>query len=199
MNKKIRCPWAYSHPLYLRYHDQEWGQATFDSRKLFELLCLEGQQAGLSWLLILKKRPYYQRLFHNFQPEKIISLSDAEKNALLKEAGIIRNEKKINAIIQNAHAYLNVEKHLTFADFIWQTVDYQPVIHHLKSSDDMPCANNLSHLLAKKLKKEGFVFIGPVICYSFMQAAGLINDHVTECFLHPDATELESPDTLLAK
>lgn len=94
MNKKIRCPWAYSHPLYLRYHDQEWGQATFDSRKLFELLCLEGQQAGLSWLLILKKRPYYQRLFHNFQPEKIISLSDAEKNALIKEAGIIRNEKK---------------------------------------------------------------------------------------------------------
>ncbi len=132
MNNKTRCPWAYSHPLYLNYHDQEWGQAIFDSRKLFELLCLEGQQAGLSWLLILKKRPHYQRLFHYFHPEKIVSLSDTEKNAFAKETGIIRNEKKINAIIQNARAYLNVQKRLTFSDFIWQTIDYQPIIHHLK-------------------------------------------------------------------
>lgn len=179
-----RCRWANSDPLYIDYHDNEWGKPLYDDQQLFEFLMLEGMQAGLSWITILKKRPAYREAFDNFNAKKIIDY-DADKVAsLLQNPGIIRNRLKVNAIINNAKCYLDIKKSMSFRDYIWQFVDNKPIINQWSNINDIPATTLISDHMAKNLKKKGFKFVGSTICYAFMQAAGLVNDHVTDCFCY---------------
>jgi len=184
MSKK-RCAWSTSDPLYLDYHDYEWGQPVYDDQQLFELLMLEGMQAGLSWITILKKRENYRKLFHNFNPNKIVKMTDVDVETLMQNAGIIRHQGKIKAIISNAQAYLELKKQkINFSDWLWQLVDHKPLLNKFKQLQDIPAQTELSQTMSKQLKKAGFKFVGPTICYAFMQAAGMVNDHTKDCFLY---------------
>lgn len=157
-----------------------------DSRKLFEMICLEGQQAGLSWITVLKKRENYRACFHQFDPVRIAAMQEEDVERLLQNTGIIRHRGKIQAIISNARAWLAMEQNgESFADFVWSFVDGQPQITQAASLDEIPTSTPASDALAKALKKRGFKFVGTTICYSFMQACGLVNDHITGCFCHP--------------
>ncbi|CBY97824.1 3-methyl-adenine DNA glycosylase I, constitutive [Salmonella enterica subsp. enterica serovar Weltevreden str. 2007-60-3289-1] len=181
-----RCDWVSQDPLYIAYHDNEWGVPETDSRKLFEMICLEGQQAGLSWITVLKKRENYRACFHQFDPVRIAAMQEEEVEHLLQNTGIIRHRGKIQAIISNARAWLAMEQNgESFADFVWSFVDGQPQITQAASLDKIPTSTPASDALAKALKKRGFKFVGTTICYSFMQACGLVNDHITGCFCHP--------------
>lgn len=181
-----RCGWVSQDPLYITYHDSEWGVPQTDGKKLFEMICLEGQQAGLSWITVLKKRENYRRNFYDFDPERVAAMQDADVERLMLDAGIIRHRGKIQAIIANARAYLAMEKNgEPFAEFVWSFVDHRPLIRHAATSGDIPVSTPASDALAKALKKRGFKFVGTTICYSFMQACGLVNDHITGCFCHP--------------
>ncbi|EBU7765138.1 DNA-3-methyladenine glycosylase I [Salmonella enterica subsp. enterica serovar Pasing] len=181
-----RCDWVSQDPLYIAYHDNEWGVPETDSRKLFEMICLEGQQAGLSWITVLKKRENYRACFHQFDPERIAAMQEEDVERLLQNTGIIRHRGKIQAIISNARAWLAMEQNgKSFADFVWSFVDGQPQIAQAASLDEIPTSTPASDALAKALKKRGFKFVGTTICYSFMQACGLVNDHITGCFCHP--------------
>ncbi|HIA5658990.1 TPA: DNA-3-methyladenine glycosylase I [Salmonella enterica] len=181
-----RCDWVSQDPLYIAYHDNEWGVPETDSRKLFEMLCLEGQQAGLSWITVLKKRENYRACFHQFDPVRIAAMQEEEVERLLQNTGIIRHRGKIQAIISNARAWLAMEQNgESFTDFVWSFVDGQPQITQAASLDKIPTSTPASDALAKALKKRGFKFVGTTICYSFMQACGLVNDHITGCFCHP--------------
>ncbi|KMJ44574.1 DNA-3-methyladenine glycosidase [Xenorhabdus khoisanae] len=183
MNKEmIRCGWVTSDPEYLAYHDNEWGNPLKDSKQLFELICLEGQQAGLSWLTILKKREGYRKCFHQFDPVKIARMDDTDVERLMQEPAIVRHRAKINAIIHNARAYLQMaEQGEDFSAFIWRFVDDSPQVNHWKTLADVPVKTIISDALSTALKKRGFKFIGSTTCYAFMQAAGLVNDHLVNC------------------
>lgn len=181
----IRCKWASNDPLYQQYHDEEWGVPLYDDRMLFEFLMLEGAQAGLSWITILRKRENYREAFDQFDAEKIARYDEEKRQALLANPGIIRNRLKVGAFIHNASVYLDlVEKHGSFRDYIWQFVDGKPKINHWRTSQEVPATTPTSDLMSKTLKKAGFKFVGSTICYAFMQATGMVNDHTTDCFCH---------------
>jgi len=181
-----RCGWVSQEPLYIDYHDKEWGVAQSSNQKLFEMICLEGQQAGLSWITVLKKRENYRRCFCNFDPLRVAAMQDDDVERLLQDAGIIRHRGKIQAIIGNARAYLAMqEQGEDFADFVWSFVNHQVKMTHAATLAEIPTSTAESDALSKALKKRGFKFVGTTICYSFMQACGLVNDHVTSCFCHP--------------
>lgn len=178
-----RCSWVTNDPLYIKYHDNEWGYSQYDSLKLFEKICLEGQQAGLSWITVLKKREEYRRCFFNFDPEKIIQLNAIDIELLLKNKGLIRNRLKLNSIVKNAHAYLAMQNNNEdFSQFIWSFVDGKPIVNHYKDKSDVPVSTEISDKMSKALKKKGFSFVGSTICYAFMQSMGLVNDHFEDCF-----------------
>lgn len=178
-----RCEWAGDDPLMQAYHDQEWGVPLHDDRRLFEMLCLEGAQAGLSWRTILHKREHYRAAFDSFDAARIASYDEAKIAQLLQNPGIVRNRLKIRAFIQNARAFLDVQEDFgSFDAYIWQFVDGQPVINHWRSLDELPAETPQSRAMSQALKSRGFAFVGPVVCYAFMQACGLVNDHVVSCF-----------------
>ncbi len=182
-----RCGWVTQDPLYLEYHDNEWGRPQTDGKKLFEMICLEGQQAGLSWITVLKKRAHYHHCFHHFDPERIARMQQEDVEKLVLDAGIIRHRGKIEAIINNARAYMAMEAQgEDFAHFIWSFVEHTPQINYFRTLSEVPAFTPTSDALSKALKKRGFKFVGSTICYAFMQACGLVNDHVTDCFCHPD-------------
>lgn len=182
-----RCEWCGNDPLYIKYHDSEWGMPLHDDRRLFEFLILEGAQAGLSWLTILKKRENYRKAFHEFDPQKIVSYSEADVQRLLSDCGIIRNRLKIESAIRNARGVLGIiDEFGSFDAFIWRYVDYQPIQNAWRSLDELPARTELSDTISKDLKKRGFNFFGSTICYSFMQAVGMVNDHVVGCFRYAE-------------
>lgn len=185
MSRKQRCAWAGEDPLYIAYHDKEWGRPCRDDRALFELLILEGAQAGLSWITILRKRENYRRLFDGFDAEKIARYTPRKIEALLQEPGIVRNRLKVNAAVINARAFLEIrEQPGGFRDFVWRFVDGKPIRNHPKSLDEVPASTPVSDALSKALKQRGFKFVGSTICYAFMQAAGMVDDHTVDCFRH---------------
>lgn len=180
---KSRCAWVNSDPVYIEYHDKEWGKAIHDERLLFEFLNLEGQQAGLSWITVLKKRENYRKLFDNFDAKKIAEYDQKKINQLLKDPGIIRNKLKINAIVTNAKALLKMQQEgLNFSDYIWSFVNNKPIKNHWKTIKDIPSKTEISDSMSTELKKRGFKFVGSTICYAFMQAVGMVNDHTPDCF-----------------
>ena len=183
-----RCTWCGDDPLYIKYHDEEWGIPAHDDQKLFEMLILEGAQAGLSWITVLKKRENYRKAFNNFDAVKISKYSEKKVEKLLENAGIIRNRLKINSTIGNAKAFLNVQKEFgSFDKYIWQFVDHKPIINKFKSMKDLPSKTEISDIMSKDLKKRGFKFVGSTICYAFMQATGMVNDHTTDCFRYNES------------
>lgn len=185
-----RCSWAEKTKLEAAYHDEEWGRPLTDDRLLFEFLILEGAQAGLSWSTILAKRENYRQAFANFDAEKIANYDDKKIAELLENKGIVRNKLKINAAVTNAKLFLEVQKEYgSFAKYIWQFVDYQPIQNSWKSIADVPASTEISDNMSKVLKKKGFKFIGSTICYAFMQATGMVNDHVVDCFCHEKVKE----------
>lgn len=185
MNKNNRCPWAGDSQIYIDYHDHEWGRPEHDDRKLFEMLILEGAQAGLSWITVLKKRDAYRKAFDLFDPEKIALYDELKIQELVNNPGIIRNRLKIQSTIINAKAFLEVvKKHGSFNQFIWTYVNNKPIVGNWKRIEDAPTTTPLSDQISKDLKKLGFKFIGSTIIYSFMQAIGMVNDHLTDCFIY---------------
>ncbi|MDJ0807061.1 MAG: DNA-3-methyladenine glycosylase I [Gammaproteobacteria bacterium] len=185
MQKPTRCAWVGDDPEYLRYHDCEWGIPCFDERKLFELLILEGAQAGLSWLTILHKRDNYRRLFDNFDAQRIADYDQQKIKSLLQDPGIVRNRLKIESTINNARAFLEIRsREGSFSDFIWQFVDGKPLQNHWKSLIEVPVSTAQSNRMSRELKQRGFKFVGTTICYAYMQAVGMVNDHTLDCFRH---------------
>jgi DNA-3-methyladenine glycosylase I len=184
---RLRCEWANSDPLYIRYHDKEWGVPQHDDRTLFEMLVLDGMQAGLSWITILKKRENYRKAFENFDAEKIAEYDGPKVKSLLKDNGIIRNRLKIEAAIQNAKAFLAVQREFgSFDRYIWQFVGGKPRHNTWKTLKQIPANTKESDAMSEDLKRRGFKFVGSTICYAFMQAAGLVNDHLVGCFRYKE-------------
>ncbi len=181
----IRCEWCLGFPEYIEYHDREWGVPSFDSRYLFEMLILEGMQAGLSWATVLKKREHFREAFDNFDPGKMARYDRNKKDELLANPGIIRNRLKVEASVSNAQAFLRIEESgRTFSDYIWSFTEGEPVINTFRSLKEVPASTPVSDRMSKQLKKDGFKFVGSTICYAFMQATGMVNDHVVSCFRH---------------
>ena len=184
---KNRCSWAGSDPLYIKYHDTEWGVPVHNDRQWFEFLILEGAQAGLSWLTILRKRSNYRQAFDNFNPDKIAAYDTAKISVLLSDAGIIRNKLKIEAAIKNASSFLAVQQEFgSFDQYIWQFVGGGVLKNSWESVTEIPAQTRLSTAMSADLKRRGFKFVGPTICYAFMQATGLVNDHIVGCFRHAE-------------
>lgn len=182
MNELTRCPWCGTDPLYVTYHDNEWGTPLYDNQQLFEFLILEGAQAGLSWITVLRKRENYRAAFDNFNPEKIARYSEAKKAKLLLNEGIIRNRLKIDSAIKNAKAYLAMQKNgEDFSEFLWSFVGGKPQQNKHKNTSTIPASTSESDAMSKALKQKGFNFVGTTICYAFMQATGMVNDHVISC------------------
>ena len=182
-----RCPWCGSEPLYVAYHDEEWGVPQHDDRMLFEMLTLEGAQAGLSWWTILQKREGYRRAFDGFDIERVARYTDADVARLVADAGIVRHAGKIRATIGNARAFLELQaREGSFDRWLWQFVDGQPLINRWRTLADVPGKTALSDTLSRELKRHGFKFVGSTICYAFAQATGLVNDHLLGCPQHPD-------------
>jgi DNA-3-methyladenine glycosylase I len=174
-------------PVYVDYHDREWGKPLKDSRKLFEFLILEGAQAGLSWITILKRRDSYRRAFDFFDAEKMALYGEDEIERLMQDKGIIRNRMKISSAISNAKAYCNMAAAgESFSDYLWKQVDGKPIVNHFKSLSEIPASTELSGRISRELKKKGFSFVGPTIIYAFMQAVGMVNDHMVDCFRHSE-------------
>ena len=189
----VRCAWCGADPLYQAYHDTEWGVPLHDDRALFELLTLEGAQAGLSWLTVLKKREGYREAFAGFDPAVVARFTDADQTRLMTNPGIVRNRLKISSTIDNARAFLAIQAEFgSFDAWLWRFVDGQPIQNHLASLADAQASTPLSDALSKALKQRGFRFVGTTICYAFMQAAGLVNDHTTDCFRHAEVAALSS-------
>lgn len=192
-----RCPWCLSDPDYIAYHDQEWGVPCFDDHHLFAMLCLEGMQAGLNWLTILKRRDNYYAAFDQFDPIKIAAYQPSDIDRLMLNSGIIRQRKKIHAIITNARAFLTITATQSFASYLWAVVDGKPIVNTPHTPADIPNQSLLSQKLATQLKKDGFVFVGAISCYAFMQAIGMVNDHLLDCAFRradgvPPAAPLEN-------
>jgi len=178
-----RCQWAGNDPLYQKYHDEEWGVPLHDDRRLFEMLILEGAQAGLSWITILRKRENYRKAFSNFDPAKIAKYDSKKIEQLLMDPGIVRNRLKIQSAVLNAKLFLEVKGEFgSFDKYIWKFVDGKPVKNHWKSLKEIPPRTEESDAMSKDLKKKGFKFVGSTICYAFMQAVGMVNDHTVDCF-----------------
>ncbi|MGL6198553.1 MAG: DNA-3-methyladenine glycosylase I [Lachnospiraceae bacterium] len=191
MGEKIRCSWAGNTPIYVDYHDNEWGRPVHDDGKLFEMLILEGMQAGLAWITVLNKRAAFREAFDGFDPHKVALYDEVKIQELMTNEKIIRNRLKITAAINNAKLFLDViERYGSFDKFIWEYVDGKPIIGHWHSFEDAPATTPLSDKISKDLKKMGFKFVGSTIVYAFMQAVGMVNDHVTECFVFE---EMERP------
>ena len=179
-----RCEWAGTDPLYVRYHDQEWGVPVRDDRLLFEYLLLEGAQAGLSWITVLRRREAYRRAFDGFDPERIARYDDGDVSRLLADPGIIRNRLKVHAFIGNARAFLELGGPHEFSRLVWSFVGNETLQNRWRSLDQVPPETAGSRAMSSELKRRGFRFVGPTICYAFMQAVGLVNDHVVDCFRH---------------
>lgn len=178
-----RCPWCGNDPLYIKYHDEEWGAPVHDDRKLFELLLLEGAQAGLSWITILRKRENYRAAYDGFDPVKVAAYGEEKILQLLADPGIIRNRRKIEGAIQNARCFLKVQEEFgSFAGYIWRFVDGVPKQNHWRTLKEVPTTSPESEALSRDMIKRGFKFVGPTIIYAHMQATGMVNDHLTECF-----------------
>lgn len=192
MPKQIerRCDWCLGEPLYEAYHDEEWGVPLHDDQQLFEFLILEGAQAGLSWITVLKKRENYREAFYGFDPEKIARFDKRQKSRLLNNEGIIRNRLKIDSAINNAQQYLEIKSKGTFDEYLWQFVDGCPIQNEYQSRIEVPATTRESDLMAKTLKKQGFNFVGSTICYALMQATGMVNDHLIGCPRHSQCRDL---------
>lgn len=184
-----RCPWCGDDPAYVRYHDEEWGVPLHDDRALFEMLTLEGAQAGLSWRTVLQKRGGYRAAFDGFNVAKIAEYGDADFARLMSDARIVRNQAKIRSTIGNARAYLElVAREGSFDHWLWGFVDGRPVVNRWQTLTDVPASTPLSDTLSRELKGRGFKFVGSTICYAYLQAVGVVNDHLLTCFRHPDPT-----------
>lgn len=187
---KTRCGWSTSDPLYEKYHDTEWGVPLRDDRKLFEFLILEGAQAGLSWVTILRKRENYRVAFSRFDPRKVARYDTEKIRRLLRNEGIIRNRLKIEATVRNARAFLAVQQEFgSFSGYVWRFVENAPIQNSWNSLKEIPASTPASIALSKDLKKRGFNFVGPTICYAFMQATGMVNDHIVGCFRHSEVRQ----------
>jgi DNA-3-methyladenine glycosylase I len=190
VSDKIRCQWAGTDPLYVAYHDNEWGAPVHDDRTLFEFLILEGAQAGLSWATILRKRENYRRAFDGFDPAAVAVYDEAKVAALLNDPGIVRNRLKVEAAVRNALGFLRIQDEFgSFDAYVWRFVGGRPIVNGWESMGDIPAETDESHALSKDLKKRGFTFVGPTITYAFMQAVGLVNDHVVSCFRYRELTD----------
>jgi DNA-3-methyladenine glycosylase I len=181
--KMARCTWCGADPIYVAYHDEEWGVEEHGDKELYEKLCLDGFQAGLSWIIVLKKRENFRNAFDNFEPEKIARYGKRQVNRLLKDTGIIRSKAKINGAIANAQAWLEIMEagKGSFDSFLWKHVQHKQIVNKWKTDSQVPVSTPISEAMAKDLKKHNFKFVGPTICYAFMQAVGLVNDHVVGC------------------
>lgn len=189
-----RCAWCGSDPLYVAYHDAEWGVPSRDDRHLFEMLLLEGAQAGLSWLTILKKRENYRNAMHGFDPERIAAYTQRDVERLLADAGIVRNRLKIASAIHNAQGALAIqEQHGSLAAFLWRYVDHTPRQNAWRSLAEVPARTTQSDAMSRDLKRLGFNFVGSTICYAFMQSVGMVNDHIVDCFRYPEVRRLAQP------
>lgn len=181
--EKTRCAWSNSEPIYIKYHDEEWGVPVYDDAKLFEFLTLETFQAGLSWITVLKKRENFRKAFDNFNYKKIVKYDEDKIAELMNDAGIIRNGAKIRAAVTNAQAFMEVQKEFgSFSGYIWGFVNHQPIVNRLKSHKDAPATTPLSDEISKDLKKRGFKFVGSTVVYAHMQATGMVDDHVDDCW-----------------
>ncbi|HET7579989.1 MAG TPA: DNA-3-methyladenine glycosylase I [Bacillales bacterium] len=187
---KQRCAWAGNDPEMINYHDQDWGIPDYKDRKLFEMLILEGAQAGLSWSTILKRRENYREAFDHFEVEKVANYDKGKVASLLQDKRIIRNKLKVNAAVTNARCFLEVQKEFgSFSAYIWQFVGGNPIVNHWKSEDEVPVTTPESDQMSKDLKKRGFKFVGSTICYAYMQSTGMVNDHTVDCFRHDEVLE----------
>ena len=185
--KPQRCDWSVGDTLYEQYHDEEWGVPCRDDHKLFEFVVLEGAQAGLSWITILKKRENYHRAFAEFDPQKVARFNQRSVERLMNDSGIVRNRLKIESTISNAKCFLAVQEEFgSFANYFWGFVDNQPIVNHWKTMKEVPASTPLSDQISKDMKKRGFKFFGTTICYAHMQATGMVNDHLTSCFRHQE-------------
>ncbi len=185
-----RCPWCEGNDLYVKYHDQEWGVPVVDDRKQFEFLVLESAQAGLSWLTILKRRENYRKAYDNFDPVKVATYDNEKIEELVNNPGIIRNRRKIEASINNAKYFLELQhKYGSFSDYIWGFVNFKPVVNGFTDLNELPAQTELSQRISKDLKKRGFKFIGPTIIYAHLQATGIVNDHLQSCFRYQEIIE----------
>lgn len=190
--QKNRCDWCLGNDLYIKYHDEEWGEPKTNDQELFELLVLESFQAGLSWLTILKKRENFRNAFEDFQVEKVAAFTEKDVSNLLQNEGIIRHRGKIEATIHNAKVFMEIQKeHQSFSAFLWKYVNHQPINNQFESLADVPAQTKISQQLSKDLRKLGFKFMGPTTTYAFMQAAGLVNDHLMGCFRYSEVKELQ--------
>jgi DNA-3-methyladenine glycosylase I len=184
---KNRCSWCGNDPLYINYHDEEWGVPVYDDDKLFEFLVLETFQAGLSWITVLKKRENFRRAFDNFDYNKIANYTENKFEELITNAGIIRNKLKIKATISNAQAFIKVQEEFgSFSKYIWSFVNEKPIVNTWKSLSEVPATTELSDRISKDLKIRGFKFVGSTVIYAHMQATGMVNDHITDCFRHKE-------------
>ena len=190
-----RCPWATSDPLYLDYHDSEWGVPQHDDQKLFEMLILEGVQAGLSWLTVLKKRAAYRRAFENFDASKVAKYDTKAITTLSLNQNIIRNRLKLESTVKNAQIYLSMqEKYTSFDNYIWQFVNGVPLQNFWKTLSEVPAQTDISIVMSKDMKQRGFSFVGPTSCYAYMQATGMVNDHLVDCFRYNQLSQLDNHD-----
>jgi DNA-3-methyladenine glycosylase I len=190
MAEKKRCEWPVSDPIYMEYHDLEWGVPVRDDRKQFEFLVLESAQAGLSWLTVLKRRDGYRRLYYKFDPELVVRFDESRIRSMLEDKGIIRNRKKIEASINNARCFLETREQFgTFSNYLWAFTDGKQVINNFRNLSEIPATTPLSDTIAKDLKKRGFQFLGSTIIYAHLQATGLVNDHLVSCFRHMECSE----------
>lgn len=190
-----RCKWCGQDEPYVKYHDEEWGKPIFDDNRQFEFLVLESAQAGLSWITILRKRESYRKAYENFNPSAVASFDEKKVRELMNNEGIIRNERKIRASINNAGRFLEVQEEFgSFYDYIWRFVDYKPVINKWKSESEIPAKTELSEEISRDMKKRKFQFLGPVIIYSHLQATGLVNDHVMDCFRYEQLVKISNKD-----
>ncbi|MEM6581733.1 MAG: DNA-3-methyladenine glycosylase I [Pseudomonadota bacterium] len=186
-----RCRWCGDDPLYVAYHDSEWGVPSYDDRHLFEMLILEGAQAGLSWITVLRKREGYRQLFDGFDAQRIARYTDGKLEKILKDERIIRNRLKVFGARKNARAFLKIKEEVgSFSDYLWKYVDFEPIQNNFKHFEEVPATSAISDALSKDLKKRGFTFVGSTIMYAFMQATGMVNDHTTDCFRHKQCQQL---------
>ena len=191
MTNANRCSWCGNDPLYVAYHDEEWGVPVYDDQTLFEFLILEGAQAGLSWSTILNKREGYRRAFDRFDVEKVARYDGVKISALLNDPGIVRNQLKVGSAVTNAQAFLKIQNEWgDFSDYIWSFVDGRPIQNSWRSLSEIPARTPIAETLSKDLKKRGFRFVGPTIVYAHMQATGMVNDHLVDCFRYPEIAEL---------
>ena len=193
----MRCPWPGDDPIYVAYHDTEWGVPEYDDRALYEKLILDGFQAGLSWITILRKRDNFRKAFDDFRPERIARYNAAKVHALMNDAGIVRNRAKIDGAIASAKTYLDMqESGQSFSRFLWDFVGGKPKVNHFKTTASVPAATPLSIKVSKELQARGFKFVGPTIVYAFMEATGMVNDHLVSCHRHGECDKAARPSRL---